>query len=370
MTTAQDTLQTLIPKVSIVMPAYNAEELIGPALDAILAQTFTDWELIVANDASTDGTLAILEEYAARDARIKFKTIQRDKKATCHAAVRLAAIEDVTGEYLAFMDSDDLYEPQALERMAGYLDAHPQAQSVYGLHREVDHDGRFITQTAERHWNDLTPEHFTLDFDTLHSWENIILQRIPMMLATMMVRKSFFDKVGGLDPRIIWDDYFFFLRMFCEDRSAVHRINQYVFRYRFNKNGVSKSTEMFKRILKDVPLLVDYLSDKLNVSQYNPQYTASFLAAKMYADICWLRYRAGLNDQVVYAAFIAFMDTRVRFKDWLRSCGGLMGKALIPAPLWKLLKALSGKGRSSSEKTNNETMTNVTPIAAKPVAAS
>jgi glycosyltransferase involved in cell wall biosynthesis len=61
------------PEISVVMPAYNAEKYIGPAIESILSQTFTNFELIIVNDASTDKTLSIIKKYARKDSRIRYK---------------------------------------------------------------------------------------------------------------------------------------------------------------------------------------------------------------------------------------------------------------------------------------------------------
>lgn len=328
------------PLVSVIVPAYNNAAIIVETIDSIINQTYQNWELVIIDDASPDNTFEVLQQYAAKDSRIKTERITRDKSVKTHCAVRIEALARAKGDFIAFMDGDDLYEPDAFETMVRYLQNNEDCQCVYGLFREIDMDGKLIANADERHWNDLDESHNAIPSKELHSWDNIIFQRIPMMLQLMMVRRPFIDAAGGLNPYIIWDDYYFFVRMCVLNRDAVHRIPHYVFRYRYNHGGLSKSTQMFKKLLKNVRVAVDGLMDELHVDQIDPKYTASFLSAKMYADIAWLRLRSNLRGQTIQACWYGFLDTRVTFGDWCSFCGGMFVKAMLPDGLWQSIKSI------------------------------
>lgn len=114
-----------MPEVSIIMPAYNAERYIGEAIESVLAQTLTDWELIVVDDGSTDRTPVILREIG--DARVRIL----HQKNQGPASARNAGLEAAIGRYVAFLDADDLYLPSALADLSEYLDTHPECDIVY-----------------------------------------------------------------------------------------------------------------------------------------------------------------------------------------------------------------------------------------------
>lgn len=97
--------------VSVIVPAYNAEKYLGFCLDTVIAQTHKNLEIIVVDDGSTDNTGKICDEYANKDSRIK--VIHQENKGLSSA--RNAALDIMTGEYIAFIDSDDFIEPQAIE---------------------------------------------------------------------------------------------------------------------------------------------------------------------------------------------------------------------------------------------------------------
>lgn len=109
------------PLFSIVVPAYKLEALLGRCLDSLLAQTFTDWECIVVNDGSPDGTGAVCDEYAARDPR--FTAIHKGNGGVSSA--RNAGLEASRGKLLHFLDGDDYLEPFALEWLAEQHRRHP-----------------------------------------------------------------------------------------------------------------------------------------------------------------------------------------------------------------------------------------------------
>ena len=103
-----------MPKFSIIIPVYNVAPYLRECLDSVLAQTFTDWEAICVDDGSTDGSGAILDEYATKDER--FRVIHQSNAGV--SAARNAALKRVLGEWIWFVDSDDVVPCDALEKMS------------------------------------------------------------------------------------------------------------------------------------------------------------------------------------------------------------------------------------------------------------
>lgn len=100
-----------MPKISAIVPVYNVEKYLRRCLDSLLAQTFTDWEAVCVNDGSPDNSQSILEEYASKDQRIKI--IVKENGGLSDA--RNVGMANATGEYINFLDSDDLIHPQTFE---------------------------------------------------------------------------------------------------------------------------------------------------------------------------------------------------------------------------------------------------------------
>ncbi len=108
-----------MPLISVIMPVYNAESTLRRAVDSILRQTFTDFELILVNDGSKDSSLSICKEYAQANKNIKVI----DKPNGGASSARNAALDVVLGEWITFCDSDDFVDPDWLENfVAGGLD--------------------------------------------------------------------------------------------------------------------------------------------------------------------------------------------------------------------------------------------------------
>lgn len=102
-----------MPKISVIIPVYNVEKYLPATLDSLTGQTFDDFEALCVDSGSSDQSLSVLKEYAAKDERIKI--IEQNNRGV--SAVRNAALDRAGGEYIAFLDSDDLMHPQMLETM-------------------------------------------------------------------------------------------------------------------------------------------------------------------------------------------------------------------------------------------------------------
>jgi glycosyltransferase involved in cell wall biosynthesis len=136
------TIQTEL--VSIMMPAYNAENYIQTAIDSVIAQTYQDWELIIINDGSTDKTRELAEAYT--DPRIRVFDQENGGESTA----RNNAISKMQGQWVAFLDADDLYLPDHLSLTIEYLLSHPERDAVYtdGLH--IDQQGNRLKSLSSR----------------------------------------------------------------------------------------------------------------------------------------------------------------------------------------------------------------------------
>lgn len=104
--------------VSIIMPAYNAEKYIEEAIQSVLKQTYTNWELIIVNDSSVDDTEKIIKKYKEQDKRIKLYSLPKNQGV---ANARNTALQNAVGRYIAFLDSDDMWLPEKLEKQIGFM---------------------------------------------------------------------------------------------------------------------------------------------------------------------------------------------------------------------------------------------------------
>jgi glycosyltransferase involved in cell wall biosynthesis len=163
--------------VSVLMTAYNREPYIGEAVESVLRSTFSDFELIVADDHSLDGTVDIVRRYEARDPRIR---VVVNEKNLGDYSNRNEAAAHARGKYLKYLDSDDAIYPHGLEVMVRCMEAYPDA--ALGLSAIPDPAGpcpRYLTPA------DAYREHF---------FERDLLGRAP---GSAIIRRTAFEAVGG-----------------------------------------------------------------------------------------------------------------------------------------------------------------------------
>lgn len=108
-------------KVSIIMPAYNCERFIKRAIASVQNQTYKDWELLITNDCSTDSTVDIVTSIMEKDNRIK---LYHNSKQSGAAASRNRSVKNASGIYIAFLDSDDVWKPNKLEKQIAFMEKH------------------------------------------------------------------------------------------------------------------------------------------------------------------------------------------------------------------------------------------------------
>lgn len=108
-----------MPRVSVITPAYNAADYLEETVKSVQNQTFTDWEMIIVDDCSEDDTYNLAKKLSEDDSKIR---VLKNKANSGVAATRNTALDAATGEYIAFLDSDDLWLPQKLEKQVVFMD--------------------------------------------------------------------------------------------------------------------------------------------------------------------------------------------------------------------------------------------------------
>ena len=126
--------------VSIITPAYNAEKFINETIESVIAQTYEKWEMIIVDDCSTDSTREIIKKYIAKDNRIKLIKLEVNSGP---AVTRNTAIKNSCGRYLAFLDSDDQWLPEKLERQLAFMKSNSVAFS-FSKYVNVNEEGESL----------------------------------------------------------------------------------------------------------------------------------------------------------------------------------------------------------------------------------
>lgn len=196
------------------MPVYNAERFVAEAIESILAQTYTDFELLITDDGSTDGSGAILRRYAGSDGRIRL--VSRPNVGLSGTLNEM--VDRARGEFLARMDADDISMPERLEIQADYLRAHPECLVVGSRVLAVDTDGDPLCEwTREQTHEEIEAELLSIG-------------RGPGMLGgAVMMRREAVLAVGKYRESSV-EDRDLFLRL--GERGRLANVPQALLRYR------------------------------------------------------------------------------------------------------------------------------------------
>ena len=167
------------------MPAYNAERFIAESIDSVIAQTWPHWELLITDDGSTDGTAEVVRAYARRDPRVRLFRFPRNTGLAAKA--RNYSLSRARGEFLAFLDADDLWHPEKLEKQVRHLQQNPAAEAVCTWYT-VFGDAERAAQWERMMWR----------YDSLTIDEEQILNQTPAT-PTVMLRRSCYDALGPME---------------------------------------------------------------------------------------------------------------------------------------------------------------------------
>lgn len=133
---------TILPLVSVCVPTYNDAVFLSQSLQSITAQTYTNLEIIIGDDASSDDTFEIIHRF--QDSRIRY---YRNSKNLGQFENVNALVKRATGKYIAIYHSDDIYDPTIVEKEVDFLEAHPEAGAVFTMNWQIDHSGHIIGQS-------------------------------------------------------------------------------------------------------------------------------------------------------------------------------------------------------------------------------
>jgi teichuronic acid biosynthesis glycosyltransferase TuaG len=206
-----------MPLVSIITPAWNSEAYIGATIASVRSQTMPDWEMLIADDCSSDRTAEVVESLARGDARVRLIRLRSNGGP---ARARQAALEAAGGGYLAFLDSDDLWLPAKLERQIAFMHAKGAALS-YTSFRRISADGRRIGRQRR------IPS--SLGYSQL-------LRNTAIATLTAMVDRRRAGKVSFRDAG--YDDFCLWLSILRQGHVA-YGLNEDLARYRVRGNSVS-----------------------------------------------------------------------------------------------------------------------------------
>jgi teichuronic acid biosynthesis glycosyltransferase TuaG len=211
--------------ISIIMPAFNCEKYIGAAIESVQKQSYPDWELIVVDDCSSDRTPALIEKYAAQDPRIHLlkNAVNQGVGASRNRGVRHAS-----GKWVAFLDSDDLWREDKLEKQIQQLEATPAARLLFT-------GSAFITESG-------TPMDYILHVPETISRRKLLRQNL-VSCSSVLVYRECLLKYPMSESHEMHEDFAVWLHI-LEEEAFAYGIDEPLLIYR--KSAASKSGNKLK----------------------------------------------------------------------------------------------------------------------------
>jgi glycosyltransferase involved in cell wall biosynthesis len=303
--------------ICIIIPAYNAETYLARTINSILAQSLADWQLIVVDDGSIDGTRQIARSYADTDTRIQ--VIHQPNCGTCGGA-RNAALPHVPSEvrYVAFLDSDDVWYPDALSCLKEAADSDPDCVGAHGWASYIDPNDQETTWPQMDAWsrNCWTVRNGRAEpiRDRTHTtYPTMVMQNCITTPGAALVRRNALQTVGPFDGRYSpADDWELWIRL-ARHGSFVF-VDRPIVKYRVHAGGISRNetlmNEVVARVWTDTMAFELQRSDPLGIVRSAYPHLSRMTAKKRLA---WARYSLRRGNLITCAkqlrhAAIAYGD--------------------------------------------------------------
>lgn len=208
--------------VSIITPTFNAEKFIPIVYKSLMSQTYVNWEWLVTDDCSTDNTYNILESLAKNDHRIK---LSKNIVNSGAAITRNVSLTRATGEFIAFIDSDDVWEPEKLEKQVAFMGN--SIDFSFTAYKIISEDGEDLGKSV----------------DTFHSsplnYHDMLMKKATLGCSTVMLRRSAI-KNYKMPLLRTGQDYAFWLKILKNGINA-HPMTEVLTKYRIVSNSISRN---------------------------------------------------------------------------------------------------------------------------------
>jgi glycosyltransferase involved in cell wall biosynthesis len=255
-----------MPKVSVIIPTFNGAKrgFLAAAIESVLNQTFKDFELILSDDGSTDKTKDLCQKYLKQDHRIKYFYQQN----LGISATRNLGIKNCSGKYIAFLDDDDLWLPEKLEKQVRFFEE--STDHKLGMtHTWV----AFVDENEKRTG---CSHHSTSG--NIH--KKLFKQNIINATSSVMIRKDIFDSCGVFRPHMITvEDYELYIRI--AKKYHIHSINEELVKYRVHH--IEKLSECYKKNIIYSQLVLYYAFEDRPSNNYKDEFLSYSHLYKIFA---------------------------------------------------------------------------------------
>ena len=249
------------PLVSIIMPAFNAEKYIGEAIESVINQIYQNWELLVVDDCSIDGTKKIIEKFQKCDTRIK--PIFLSKNGGKASIAKNRAWQEACGKYIAFLDSNHVWLEEKLQMQVFFMQQHPNFALTYTGSYWIDELGGEIKKVLPH-------------YESGHLLKKM-LARYEINNQSVMIQTAILDISSKIfnEAITIGEDYNLFMHIVA--KYEVASIDEYLIKYRIRDDAITKRS---KRVSDGVLVTLDELDKLYGIKRkYLAQYFLTYFKA-------------------------------------------------------------------------------------------
>ena len=252
-----------MPRVSIIIPTYNCDQFLGRAIDSALSQSYTDYEVLVVDDGSTDDTPNVVAPYGQR-----IRYFHQGNRGV--SAARNLALSHATGEFVAYLDADDMWYPEKLATQVAFLDIHQDCGLVHTEVSVIDEDDKIIHVHFNQETKRSVPHGVCL---------NDLLRRCHIQTLTVLERRQCLDRAGLFDERLpIAQDYHHWIKVALHG-SAIGYLSMPLAKYRWRSGSLMGNQG---RLLADLVLIYEELLQKTTDTQNIDQDGVNIIARELY----------------------------------------------------------------------------------------
>lgn len=311
------------PEVSVVLPTFNRLQYLRPAVESVFAQTFSDWELIVADDGSERATAAYVAALA-NPPRVKVLRLDHTGNP---GAVRNAACQAARGEYIAFLDSDDLWLPTKLALQVASLRAHPERGWGHTAFSAIDETGELLAGARSRWW------------PAAEGWilERLIKMETVIAIPSVIVRRRLFEQLGGFDlKQRMCEDYDLWLRLAA--LSEIDGVRETLLHVRNHRDRYHRNSIVFEdraRALEKVLAVSTDRSLRPTLRRERAKVAAGLARIQAIDGSRWAALRT-LAKSSPYSW---------GYREWWLAGAKAAIRALTPAGVFRTARAVVGRGR-------------------------
>lgn len=323
-----------LPLISVIMPTYNSACFIAEAIESVIGQTYSNWELIIIDDASTDDTRQIVQSF--EDQRIQYVPLSQQQGYP--SKVRNIGLLKAQGVFIGFLDSDDVFYPDALMVLFEALSAHSNCLIVQGYEVLMSEDGRklkpnrAITATSNNKWH-FTKAHRPASLEALLKCQN------PYLLGSTLLRKEALEQVGFLNEVLMsGEDQEYFLRAYLymsasAQSNPIGVVPAPIYKYRQRQNSLVRNIEKKDQAIQDNIRLLDWFFDPSHQLPPEIQKIQGEIYSNRYAYAAQSLLLDGYTEQARKWVIRAWQSPKSSKRHWFRVLLPILFRSLLPLPL-------------------------------------